>query len=254
VRAVWPVGWVGARLSREEGEAMNKLHWFLAAGLLTASVVWMAASCAIDDDVTWINGETCTDSCRTDAPASYACDVDSSCTEVEGCQDWDCTELAPPIDAGEDADADAPSPRDVEVDDDVGDAGGNPADGGEDVPPTAGECAPFGGGPTRDEADSITLGVAESELRSCPATSQWFRFDAMDGTRFVVDLRPVGEGQLSFLLYAGDDPTPVASADMTDAGTFAAFAGASTTYYLRIRSLGTVFVDYALTVSEAAAP
>lgn len=112
-------------------------------------------------------------------------------------------------------------------------------------------CTPQGGGLSRDAAETITLGTAVTDLSGCPLTSQWFRFDAAAGAQFTVDVQPVAGGQLAFLLYAGDDPTPIASADMTDTGTYGAMARASTTYYLRIRSIGEDPVAYTLSLSEA---
>ena len=50
-------------------------------------------------------------------------------------------------------------------------------------------------------------------------------------------------------MYAGDDPTPIASADLSGTGSFEARAGASTDYYLRIRALGETPVRYSMTVS-----
>jgi hypothetical protein len=93
--------------------------------------------------------------------------------------------------------------------------------------------------------------VTVPDLSACPSTSQWFRFDGASGAAFVIDLQPVAGGELTFLLYAGDDPTPIASADMTDPGSFTARAGSTTVYSLRIRSLGPEPVAYSLAVSEA---
>ena len=226
---------------------MRKVRWMILCGALAgATVLWVAVSCAIDDEITWITGEQCSGSCRSADPGSLACDTDSTCTRIAGCTDWDCDDLPP----GEDgADGDAISGGDGAYDDD--DAGGNPADAGEDVPLVSDGCAPVGGGLTRETAASLTLGVAVPGLSACPSTSQWFRFDAVSGSSFVVDLQPVETGELTFLLYAGADPTPIASADMTDPGSFAARAAATTVYTMRIRALGTEPVDYSLTVSES---
>ncbi|MBI5490821.1 MAG: hypothetical protein HY905_26040 [Deltaproteobacteria bacterium] len=228
---------------------MRKFRWLVLGGALAGvTSAWVVVSCAIDDEITWITGEQCSGTCRSADPGSLACDTDSTCTRTAGCEDWDCNEL-PPGEDGADGDADAWSGGDGALDDDVG---GNPADAGEgDVPIAAGGCTPIGGGLTREAAAPITLGVAVPGLWSCPATSQWFRFDAASGTGFVIDLAPVEGGELTFLLYAGDDPTPVASADLTDPGSFAARAGATTTYYLRVRSIGIDDVAWSLTVSTA---
>jgi hypothetical protein len=115
---------------------------------------------------------------------------------------------------------------------------------------TAMTCLPTRLAVRRSAAERIARRPSRS-LSSCPATSQWFRFQAESGAQFVVDLRPVEGGQLTFLLYAGDDPTPIASADMSDTGSFEARAGATTDYYLRIRALGETPVFYAMTVSLA---
>jgi hypothetical protein len=224
---------------------MNRFRWILAAGLvLAAACAWVVGSCAIDDEVTWITGERCTGACTAGSADDYSCDVDSSCTATAGCVDWDCNEAPASLDDG-DTDVEGTPP-------DGGDwSGGGDGGDGDDVPPDPTGCAPFGGGADRAAAQSITLGVPVSELSSCPATSQWFRFQAESGAQFVVDLRPVEGGQLTFLLYAGDDPTPIASADMSDTGSFEARAGATTDYYLRIRALGETPVFYAMTVSLA---
>ena len=224
---------------------MRSMRWWIVGALGGSVALWLAVSCAIDDEITWISGEQCTGSCRTADPTSLACDTDSTCTRVEGCTDWDCDELPP----GEDgADGDAISGGDGSFYDD--DAGGNPADAGEDVPAAVDGCTPVGGGLLRETAAPLTLGVTVPELSACPSTSQWFRFDGAAGTEFVIELQPVETGELTFLLYAGDDPSPVASADMTDPGRFPARAGATTPYYLRVRALGTEPVGYSLTVAE----
>jgi hypothetical protein len=226
---------------------MKRLRWILVGGTLAAGglAAWLAGSCAIDDEVTWISGPQCTGDCLTADPGSLACDTDSTCTIVAGCTDWDCSEMESPVD-GADADGGEPDgDRDID-----GDASGTVD--GDDAPPVAYECAPLGGGPDRGHPTPITLGVPVSGLLACPATSQWFGFDAAVGARFAIDLQPVEVGRLTFLLYAGDDPTPVASADMDATGSFAAMAGANTTYYLRVRASGETAVPYVLTVAEAA--
>jgi hypothetical protein len=221
---------------------MRRIRWILAAGFaLAVACFGVVGSCAIDDEVTWISGERCTGACTAGSADDYSCDVDSTCTAAADCTDWDCDE-ATPLEDGDDGDVEGPVP-------DGGDHSGG-GDGG-DVDPGGLDCAPSGGGADRVSARSITLGVPITGLSCCPATSQWFRFQAESGAQFAVDLQPVESGQLTFLLYAGDDPTPIASADMSDTGSFEARAGASTDYYLRIRALGETPVDYALTVSLA---
>jgi len=209
---------------------MTRLRWILITGL--AAILaggWAISSCAIDDDVTWITGESCTAGCQA---RNFACDVDSRCTPEPGCTDLDCNER----------------PRD-----DNGDAPAFLADAGEfndgqGNPLAANGCIPAGGNDDRASARPLTLGVRLEDLWSCPDASGWFRFDVAAGARFVVDLQPIGDASVGFVLYAGGDATPVAAADMTAPGRFAAFSGTDATYVLRVRALDTAPASYSLAV------
>jgi hypothetical protein len=210
---------------------MTRLRWILVAGLAGVLVGgWAVSSCAIDDDITWITGESCTVGCRTSDEANYACDVDSRCTVELGCTDWDCNER--PL-GGE---GDGPGY--------LTDAGA--LDDGQGDPLAANGCVPAGGSYDRASARPLTLGVRLDDLWSCPDASGWFRFDVAAGARFVLDLQPTGGVPVGFVLYAGGDATPVAAADMTGPGRFAAFSGTDATYVLRVRALGTAPASYSL--------
>ena len=75
---------------------MNRLRWILVACAGALAVAgWAVSSCAIDDEVTWINDPSCTGGCRTGDQANYSCDIDSNCTPAPGCTDWDCSERIP---------------------------------------------------------------------------------------------------------------------------------------------------------------
>jgi len=218
---------------------MRKLRWMMLGGVLSGAVAaWLGGSCAIDDEVTWIDGQQCSGPCRAADPASLECDTNSACTPMEGCVDWDCSEVPP----GEDG-------SDVGVGDGCTDCG--PEDAAADVPAMSGSCTPVGGGLTQAEASPLTWNVAATGLWACPETSEWFRIDVSAGTSFAIDFTPVDAVDvLAFVLYAGDG-TAIASADVTGTGSYAARAGATGTYFLRVRAVGEDDVEYALRVGEA---
>jgi hypothetical protein len=200
---------------------MARLRWILVGGCaVVLACGWAISSCAVDDDITWITDESCTVGCRASDEAGYSCDVDSSCTPVPGCTDWDCNERPPG------GDGDGPTA--------FGDGGIE--DDGQGNPLAAEGCVPAGGSYDRDSARPLTLGVRLEDLWSCPDASGWFRFDVPAGARFVVDLQPAADSPVSFVLYAGDDATPVASADMNAPGRFAAFSATDASYVLRVRA------------------
>jgi hypothetical protein len=204
-------------------------------GLVAA---WVTGSCAIDDEVTWIDGQQCSGACSAGDPGSLGCDTDSSCSPAPGCIDWDCNEVPP----GEDG-------LDTGGGDGCSDCG--PEDAALDAPSAGGSCTPVGGGLTQAAAASLTWDVAATALWACPETSQWFRFDVASGTSFAIDFMPVDAvDALAFVLYAGDG-TAIASAVVTGTGRYAARAG-TTTYYLRVRTVGDDDAEYSLRVGAVA--
>jgi hypothetical protein len=218
---------------------MRKLRWMMLAGVLAGLLAaWVGWSCAIDDEVTWIDGQQCSGACAAADPASLGCDTDSSCTPAEGCVDWDCSEVPP----GEDG-----------LDSGGGDCSDcGPEDAALDVPAAGGSCTPLGGGLTQPAAAPLTWNVAATGLWACPETSMWFRFDVAGGTSFAIEITPVDAADaLAFVLYAGDG-TAIASADVTGAGRYAARAGATGTYLLRVRAVGEDDVEFSLRVGAAA--
>jgi hypothetical protein len=219
---------------------MRKLRWMMLVGVLCGfAAAWLGGSCAIDDEVTWISGEQCSGTCTAGDPASLECDTDSSCTPAAGCVDWDCSEVPP----GEDG-------LDSGLGDTCSDCG--PEDAATDVPTASGSCTPVGGGLSQAAAAPLTWNVAATGLWACPETSQWFRIDVSAGTSFAIDFTPVDAlDALAFVLYA-DDGTAIASADVTGTGGYAARAGATATYYLRVRALGVDDVEYAVRVGSVA--
>jgi hypothetical protein len=225
---------------------MTKKRWVLLA---VAAAVGLAAgamgSCAIDDEVTWIDGQECTGGCTSRDTGAFSCDVDSSCTPAEGCVDWDCGDQAysgPPEGGVDDGRGIDTTPGDGGLTD-VGDANG---DGGDDGA-TGDSCTPSGGGETRETAESLTLGVTLGDRTACSVPSRWYRFAVDAAVRFAVELVPAAGAVVEFLLYA-EDGSVVAAAGMGAEADFAADAGAVGTYLLRVRAEGDNPVGYALTV------
>jgi len=236
---------------------MKAIRWILVAGLAATSFAGaILGSCAIDDDVTWITGENCTVNCRSENPAGFSCDTDSTCTEAPGCTDWDCTDhVVPPVEAGPEtdvrgADADGSFDTTPAVDD-----GATSGDGGDaDITPPV-TCTPYGGGETREDADTLTLGETLAELSACTAPSRWFRFTVPAGARFEVLIQTAPEATVEFLLYA-EDGSVVASAGMADDSSYSANAATAATYLMRIRAAEgpTGAVWYGLTVRLVGMP
>ena len=233
---------------------MGRMRWILLLGAMAVGIaVGVLGSCAIDDEVTWINDQRCTGGCLAGSAAEFSCDVDDSCTETSGCTDWDCADdgVAPTPDAGLEADATreiSDSWSDGDPSSDVVDPGAD-ADSDTEDDGSGLTCTPSGGGETREAAFELTLGVALADLTACPAPSRWFRFTIASGTRFDVDLVPAPERLVEFLLYA-EDGSVVAAADMAADGDFSASAGTAGVYLLRVRALGDGPVGYSLAVRE----
>jgi hypothetical protein len=224
---------------------MTKRRWVLlvvaaAAGLSAGAL----GSCAIDDEVTWINGEECTGSCSSRDTGAFSCDVDSRCTPAEGCVDWDCEDstYTPPPDAS------AEDVREIEADggpwadgDDDADDAGNGDEVSGDI------CTPSGGGESREAAESLTLGVTLTARTACDVPSRWYRFAVDAGVRFAVEVVTAPGAAIEFLLYA-EDGSVVAAADMAEDADYAAATRAAGTYLLRVRATGPDPVGYSLAV------
>ncbi|MBN1770242.1 MAG: hypothetical protein JXB32_03180 [Deltaproteobacteria bacterium] len=223
---------------------MRRVPWFLLAALSGAALGgWLAASCAIDDDIAWGQDPRCSGSCETTPPDSYACDIDSTCTPGDGCIDWDCDEQSsnPDVDDG--------ATLHVDAGDDLGDAtSGGDVSEEDDVPDEGDDCVPTGAGTARDAAVPVTLGVARPGLTACRTASGWLRFDVSEGTRFEIELGAPDGAELAFQLYAGTDVTVQAAAAVTGTGTFALEAESSTTYYVRVRAVTFEPMTYAFEV------
>ncbi|MBI5501848.1 MAG: hypothetical protein HY907_16515 [Deltaproteobacteria bacterium] len=234
---------------------MKRMRWILVLGAVTVGLAAGAlGSCAIDDEITWINGEQCSGGCERAGAESFSCDTDDACTPTSTCTDWDC------------ADDDAPPPEDAgtdttrEVPDAAADAGGD-GDPYSDVTDPSGDadaetdegtgfgCVPSGGGDSRETAVDLTLGVPLADLTACAAPSRWFRFTVAAGVRFEVDLVPAPEREVEFLLYA-QDGSPVAGADMAADGDYNAAAESAGVFLLRVRAIGDGPVGYSLAVRE----
>jgi hypothetical protein len=231
---------------------MTRMRWVLLfAAALAGVAAGVLGSCAIDDEVTWINGEHCTGDCTRQSAGDFACDVDSTCTPATGCIDWDCADESVPPASYADVDVGAP------------DGGGDTIPGGEDggtfadadaeddgVDEGTGDaCVPDGGGDSRETAVELTLGVTRGDLTACDAPSRWFRFTVAAGMRFEVDLVPASGATVEFLLYA-EDGSVVAAAGLGAEGAYDAAAGIAGTYLLRVRAVGDGPVGYSLTVRE----
>ena len=233
---------------------MKRMRWILLLGAVAVGISAGAlGSCAIDDEITWIDGEHCTGGCERAGAASFSCDVDDSCTPTATCTDWDCV------------DADAPPPADAAADTtrEVPDGGSADADGDpySDIVDPSGDadaetdegggfgCVPGGGGDSRETAVDLTPGVTLADLTACPAPSRWFRFTVAADVRFEVDLVPAPERQVEFLIYASDG-SPVAGADMAADGDYNAAAESAGVFLLRVRAIGEDPVGYSLTVRE----
>lgn len=226
---------------------MKPRSWFLVMALLGAALGgWLAASCAIDDDITWAGGGPCTGTCTSPPPASYECDIDSRCTPSPGCTDWDCTERADDWVGPDVADtsADVGGPH-LDAGEDLGDitAGGDVPDEGED-------CVPVGVGYDRASAEFVTVGVVEPGLTACLTVSGWLRFDAAEGTRYELELSAVDGAALAFQIYSGADPAVLAAAVITGTGSHGLEAAESTAFYVRLRAVTLEPTAYTFSVRE----